>query len=121
MKLLAAKLIPSLGITGLAAIPPGKLASHDFIHLLFHHQHYKFLGFNGLRSICCVVDGKTKKGRCHEEGDPTSLWCDTRTSCLQLGSPCLLAKFKKNWEAARLPLKGQDDHIIRQEKEKWLD
>ena len=73
-QLLAAKLIPSLGITGLAATPPGKLASHDFIHLLFHHQHYKFLGFNGLRSICCVVDGKTKKGRCHEEGDPTSLW-----------------------------------------------
>ena len=27
-QLLAAQLIPSLGITGLAAIPPGKLASH---------------------------------------------------------------------------------------------
>ena len=108
-QLLAAQLIPSLGITGLAAIPPGKLASHhDFIRLLFHHQHYNFQGFQGLRSVCCMIDSNTKKGRCHETGDPTSLWCDTRTSCLLLGSPCLLAKVKKNWEDAR-----QDDHILR--------
>ena len=60
-----------------------------------------------------MIDSKTKKGRCHEEGDPTSLWCDTRTSCLQLGSPCILAKVKKNWEDAKLPLKDQDDHILR--------
>ena len=94
-QLLAAQLIPSLGITGLAAIPPGKLASHhDFIRLLFHHQHYNFQGFQGLRSVCCMIDSNTKKGRCHETGDPTSLWCDTRTSCLLLGSPCLLAKVK---------------------------
>ena len=113
-QLLAAQLIPSLGITKLAAIPPGKLASHhDFVRLLFHHQQYNFQGFNGLRSVCCMIDSKTKKGRCHEEGDPTSLWCDTRTSCLQLGSPCILAKVKKNWEDARLPLKDQDDHILR--------
>ena len=112
-QLLAAQLIPSLGITGLAAIPPGKLSSHyDFIRLLFHHQHYNFQGFNGLKSICCKIDSKTKKGRCHEEGDPNSVWCDTRASCLQLGSPCLLAKVKKNWEAARLPLKDRDNDII---------
>ena len=96
-QLLAAQLIPSLGITGLAAIPPGKLASHlDVIRVLFHHQHYNFQGFNGLRSVCCIIDRKTKKGRCHDEGDPTTLWCDTRASCLQLGSPCLLAKVKTN-------------------------
>ena len=96
-QLLAAQLIPSLGITVLAAIPPGKLASHhDFIRLLFHHQHYNLLGFNGIRSISCKLNSKTKKARCHEEGDPTALLCDTRASCLQLGSPCLLAKVKKN-------------------------
>ena len=67
-QLLAAQLIPSLGITGLAAIPPGKLSSHhDFIRLLFHHQHYNLLGFNGLRSITCKIDSKTKKARCHED------------------------------------------------------
>ena len=60
-----------------------------------------------------MIDSETKKGRCQEEGDPTSLWCDTRMSCLQLGSPCLLAKVKKNWEDARLPLKDQDNHILR--------
>ena len=96
-QLLAAQLIPSLGITVLAAILPGKLASHhDFIRLLFHHQHYNLLGFNGIRSISCKLNSKTKKARCHEEGDPTALLCDTRASCLQLGSPCLLAKVKKN-------------------------
>ena len=91
-----------------------KLASHhNFIRLLFHHQHYNFIGFNGIRSISCKLDSKTKKARCHEEGDPTSLWCDTRASCLQLGSPCLLAKVEANWEPARLPLKDQDDHLLR--------
>ena len=59
------------------------------------------------------MDSKTKKARCHEEGDPTSWWCDTRASCLQLGSPCLLAKVKENWETARLPLKDNDDHLFR--------
>ena len=59
------------------------------------------------------MDSKTEKARCHEEGDPTSLWCDTRASCLQLGSPCLLAKVKENWETARLPLKDNDDHLFR--------
>ena len=113
-QLLAAQIIPSLGITGLAAIPPGKLASHhDFLRLLFHHQHYNLNGFKGIRSVSCKLDSKTKKARCHEEGDPTSLWCDTRASCLQLGSPCLLAKVKANWEPARLPLKDQDDHLLR--------
>ena len=113
-QLLAAQIIPSLGITGLAAIPPGKLASHhDFIRLLFHHQHYNLIGFKGIRSVSCKLDSKTKKARCHEEGDPTSLWCDTRASCLQLGSPCLLAKVKENWETARLPLKDNDDHLFR--------
>ena len=113
-QLLAAQIIPSLGITGLAAIPPGKLASHhDFLRLLFHHQHYNLNGFKGIRSVSCKLDSKTKKARCHEEGDPTSLWCDTRASCLQLGSPCLLAKVKENWETARLPLKDNDDHLFR--------
>ena len=92
----------------------GKLAfHHNFIRLLFHHQHYHFIGFNCIRSISCKLDSKTKKARCHEEGNPTSLWCDTRASCLQLGSPCLLAKVKANWEPARLPLKDQDDHLLR--------
>ena len=113
-QLLAANLIPSLGVSGLAAIPAGKLPSHhDFIRLLFHHQHYNFQGFSGIRSISCTVDNKTKKARCHVEGDPTSLWCDTRASCFQLGCPCLLAKIKKNWEDAELPLKDQDDNILR--------
>ena len=111
-QLLAAKLIPSLGITGLVAIPPGTLPSHhDFICLLFHHQHYNLQ--SSIRGICCLIDSKTKMGRCHEEGEPTSLWCETRASCLQLGSPCLLAKVKQNWEDARLPLKNNDNNIIR--------
>ena len=71
------------------------------------------IGFKGIRSVSCKLDSKTKKARCHEEGDPTSLWCDTRASCLQLGSPCLLAKVKENWETARLPLKDNDDHLLR--------
>ena len=84
-----------------------------FIRLLFHHQHYNLIGFKGMRSVSCKLDSKTKKARCHEEGDPTSLWCDTRASCLQLGSPCLLAKVKENWETARLPLKDNEDHLLR--------
>ena len=112
-QLLAAQIIPSLGITELSAIPPGKLDSHhDFIRLLFYHQHYNLIGINGIRSISCKLDSKTKKARCHEEGNPTSLWCDTRANCLQLGSPWLLAKVKENWETANLPLKDQDDHLL---------
>ena len=74
---------------------------------------YNLIGFKGIRSVSCKLDSKTKKARCHEEGDPTSLWCDTRASCLQLGSPCLLAKVKENWETARPTLKDNDDHLLR--------
>ena len=103
---------PPLASLGLP--PPRQAASHhDYLRLLFHHQHYNLNGFKGIRSVSCKLDSKTKKARCHEEGDPTSLWCDTRASCLQLGSPCLLAKVKENWETARLPLKDNDDHLLR--------
>ena len=36
-----------------------------------------------------------------------------RAGCLQLGSPCLLAKIKKNWNDAHLPLKDNDEHLLR--------
>ena len=60
-QLLAAKMIPHLGVPGLAAAPPGKLPSHhDFLRLLWHHEHYQMKGFNGIPSICCTIDSKTK-------------------------------------------------------------
>ena len=40
------QMIPHLGVSGLAAVPPRKLASeHDVLRLLFHQQHYNLTGF----------------------------------------------------------------------------
>ena len=47
-----------------------------------------------------------KETQLHFDVTPGQVACN-------LAPPCLMAKVKKNWEAARLPLKGQDDHIIR--------
>ena len=113
-QLLAANQIPALGVVGLAAIPPGKLASHhDFLRLLFHHLHYRVQGFKGIASKACKINCKTKKARCRDQvDDPTSTWSEVRTSCLQLGSPCILAKVKKNWEEAEFPLKDHNFNIL---------
>ena len=44
-QILAAQMIPRLGVTGLASPPPGKLPSHlDLLRLLLHQQHYNLLG-----------------------------------------------------------------------------
>ena len=64
---LGPQMIPLLGVSGLAVVPPGKLASHhDFLRLLFHHLHYNLTGFQGVPSICCKGDSKTKRTRCKE-------------------------------------------------------
>ena len=108
------QMIPHLGVSGLPAVPPGKLASeHDFLRLLFHQQHYNLMGFQGVPSVCCKVDSKTKRTRCKEVSDPTTPWSETRAGCIQSGNPCLIAKIKKNWEEAHLPIKDCDSHIIR--------
>ena len=111
--LLQETLIPLLGEYGMAAVPVGKLASHcDFLRVLYHHIHYKSIGFQGIRSIVCRIDSN-KKARCGESKEGTEAWCDVRAGCLQLGSPCLLAKIKKNWNDAHLPLKDNDEHLLR--------
>ena len=98
----------------LGAVPPRKLASeHDVLRLLFHQQHYNLMEFQGVPSICCKVDSKTKRTRCKEVSDPTIPWCETRAGCIQSGNPCLIAKVKKSWEEAHLPIKDCDSHIIR--------
>ena len=98
-QILAAKMIPHLGVPGLAAAPPGKLPSHhDFLRLLWHHEHYQMKGFNGIPSICCTIDSKTKKARCREVGDLMVPWSECRKGCREAGSPCLLAKVKHNWD-----------------------
>ena len=108
------QMIPQLGVSGLAALPPGKLASeHDFLRLLFHQQHYNLTGFQGVPSICCKVDSKTKRTRCKEASDLTTPWSETRAGCIQSGNPCLMAKIKKNWEEAHPPTKDLDLHILR--------
>ena len=40
-------------------------------------------------------------------------WSESRRSCIEAGSPCLLAKVKNNWEEACLPLKDCDSSILR--------
>ena len=113
-QILAAKMIPHLGVPGLAAAPPGKLQSHhDFLRLLWHHQHYQMKGFKGIPSICCTIDSSTKKARCREVGDLMVPWSESRKGCREAGSPCLLAKVKHNWEEACLPLKDCDSSILR--------
>ena len=107
-------MIPHLGVPGLAAAPPGKLQSHhDFLRLLWHHQHYQMKGFKGIPSICCTIDSSTKKARCREVGDLMVPWSESRKGCREAGSPCLLAKVKHNWEEACLPLKDCDSSILR--------
>ena len=111
---LVAQMIPQLGVTGLAAVPQGKLASqHDFLRLLFHHQHYNMLGFQGIQSICCKVDSRSKKARCKEACDMVEPWSESRAGCVESGSPCLLAKLKKNWDGANFPVKDCDSSILR--------
>ena len=111
---LGPQMIPLLGVSGLAVVPPGKLASHhDFLRLLFHHLHYNLTGFQGVPSICCKVDSKTKRTRCKEVSELTTPWSETRAGCIQSGSPCLMAKIKKNWEEAHLPIKDLDSNILR--------
>ena len=108
------QMIPHLGVSGLPAVPPGKLASeHDFLRLLFHQQHYNLMGFQGVPSVCCKVDSKTKRTRCKEVSDPTTPWSETKAGCIQSGNHCLIAKIKKNREEAHLPIKDCDSHIIR--------
>ena len=69
-QVLAAKMIPRLGVTGLASPPPGRLPSHlDLLRLLYHQQHYNLVGFQGLGKICCKIDGKSHKARCLEGND----------------------------------------------------
>ena len=111
---LAPTIIPRLGVTGLAAVPQGKLASqHDFLRMLFHHQHYDMLGFQGIQSICCKVDSKSKKAKCKEVCDVSEPWSESRAGCIESGSPCLLAKLKKNWDDANFPVKDCDSSILR--------
>ena len=84
---LGPQMIPLLGVSGLAVVPPGKLASHhDFLRLLFHHLHYNLTGFQGVPSICCKVDSKTKRTRCKEVSELTTPWSETRAGCIQSGS-----------------------------------
>ena len=67
-QLLAAQMIPRLGVTGLAFPSPGRLPSHlDLLRLLLHQQHYDLLGLQGMGKICCKIDGKIHKARCKNE------------------------------------------------------
>ena len=113
-QILAAQMIPRLGVTGLASPPPGRLPSHlDLLRLLLHQQHYNLRGFQGMGRSCCKVDGKTHKARCTESNDLMVPWDECRTGCIEARNPCLLAKIKQNWEIAHLPIKDRDEHILR--------
>ena len=113
-QVLAAQMIPRLGVTGLASPPLGRLPSHlDLLRLLHHHQHYNLVGFQGMGKICCKIDGKTHKARCQEGNDLMAPWDECRTGCIEAKNPCLLAQIKYNWEIAHLPIKDRDEHILR--------
>ena len=92
-QLLAAQMIPRLGVTGLAFPSPGRLPSHlDLLRLLLHQQHYDLLGLQGMGKICCKVDGKTHKARCKESNDLMVTWDECRTGCIEARNPCLEVK-----------------------------
>ena len=113
-QVLAAQMIPRLGVTGLASPPPGRLPSHlDLLRLLYHQQHYNLVGFQGMGKICCKIDGKSHKARCLEGNDLMVPWDECRTGCIAAKNPCLLAQMKHNWEIAHLPIKDRDEHILR--------
>ena len=113
-QVLAAQMIPRLGVTGLASPPPGRLPSHlDLLRLLHHQQHYNLVGFQGMGKICCKIEGKTHKARCQEGNDLMVPWDECRTGCIAAKNPCLLAQMKHNWEIAHLPNKNRDKHLLR--------
>ena len=81
-QVLAAQMIPRLGVPGLASPPPGRLPSHlDLLRLLHHQQHYNLVGFQGMGKICCKIEGKTHKARCQEGNDLMVPWNECRTGC----------------------------------------
>ena len=88
-QVLAAQMIPRLGVTGLASPPLGRLPSHlDLLRLLHHHQHYNLVGFQGMEKICCKIEGKTHKARCQEGNDLMAPWDECRTGCIAAKNPC---------------------------------
>ena len=81
-QVVAAQMIPRLGVPGLASPPSGRLPSHlDLLRLLHHQQHYNLVGFQGMGKICCKIEGKTHKARCQEGNDLMVPWDECRTGC----------------------------------------
>ena len=102
-QVVAAQMIPRLGVPGLASPPSGRLPSHlDLLCLLHHQQHYNLVGFQGMGKICCKIDGKIHKARCQEGNDLMVPWDECRTGCIAAKNPCLLAQMKHNWEQGSL-------------------
>ena len=91
-QLLAVQMIPRLGVPGLAVVPRDKLASHDLLRLLFHHQHYNLQGFQGTASVSCKIDSKTKRAKCRDDADLMVPWSESRAGCIEARSPCLLKR-----------------------------
>ena len=116
-QVVAAQMIPRLGVPGLASPPPGRLPSHlDLLRLLHHQQHYNLVGFQGMGKICCKIEGKTHKARCQEGNDLMVPWDECRTGCIEAKNPCLLAQIKHNWEIAHLPINDlQLEHFVNTE------
>ena len=106
-QVVAAQMIPRLGVPGLASPPSGRLPSHlDLLRLLHHQQHYNLVGFQGMEKIFCKIEGKTHKARCQEGNDLMVPWDECRTGCIAAQDPCLLiqksrrAHFEGNGQGA---------------------
>ena len=67
-----------------------------------------------MKDLCCKI--KDDKCQC-EGGEETEGGSGDAprldgVHCLARGQPCLMAKLKKPWKEAKLPLKAKDHHIL---------
>ena len=98
--------VPLLDEGVLLQAPPAKLPSEaNAIQLIWGQVDSNFRGFQGVKSICCRVQGpansKEKRGICRLQG-----------GCMENESPCLLFKIKERYLEASLPILDNDYHII---------
>ena len=79
-QLLAAQMIPRLGVTGLASPPQGRQPSQlNLLRLLLHQQHLGFRGWerSAARSMVKLT------ARCKESNDLMVPWDECRTGCIE--------------------------------------
>ena len=120
-------LVPLPGKPATRDIPGGKLPSEgDFLQLLHGEVEDRggFRGFRGIGDLCCTI----RKDRCQcDGGEDVGLEAggegveggsggaqERKMHCKARGEPCLMAKMKKGWQEAALPVKSSDFNIMEQ-------